>query len=273
MTAAPSASARALLAVLASDRPILARLLIVVAHPDDETIGIGAQLRRLRDTLLVHVTDGAPRDGEDSRHHGFAEPADYAAARRRELAAALMAGEAAGLRTTELGMPDQEAFLDLPGLTRRVGEILQRECPAAVLTHPYEGGHPDHDAAAFAVHAACRQLAAGDRPAIIEMPFYHAHDDQMVTGRFLLGDSEEVVIHLGEAELSRKRRMVDCFPSQREILSRFEIGPERFRLAPAYDFREPPHAGALLYETSGWGISGIDWRRQASQALDLLGLE
>lgn len=273
MTAAPSGSGQGLLAALAGDRPIQARLLIVVAHPDDETIGIGAQLGRLRDTLLVHVTDGAPRDGEDWRHHGFAAAADYAAARRRELAAALVAGEADSVRTAELGLPDKEAFLDLTGLTRRVGEILQRERPVAVLTHPYEGGHPDHDAAAFAVHAACRQLAARDRPPIIEMPFYHARDGQMVTGRFLPSGSEEVIVPLGEAELAQKRRMIASFHTQREILSRFELGPERFRLAPAYDFRKPPHPGALLYETFGWGISGIDWRRRASQALDLLGLE
>ena len=37
--------------------------MIVVAHPDDETIGMGAQLCRFRDALLVQVTDGAPRDG------------------------------------------------------------------------------------------------------------------------------------------------------------------------------------------------------------------
>ena len=56
--------------------------MIVVAHPDDETIGLGAQLGRFEDALLVHLTDGAPRDGEDARNYGFASVADYAAARR-----------------------------------------------------------------------------------------------------------------------------------------------------------------------------------------------
>ncbi len=269
----PPGPAPALLDGLTGNGPIMARLLIVVAHPDDETVGLGAQLRRLQDALLVHVTDGAPRDGEDARRHGFARLADYAAARARELGAALSAGEAAAVRTATLGIPDKEASLDLAGLTRRIAECLARERPAAVLTHAYEGGHPDHDAAAFAVHMAARSIAAADRPAIIEMPFYHAIDGRMVTGVFLPGQSEEIAIRLGDADLRRKRRMVDCFHTQREILACCTLDTERFRPAPAYDFGASPHAGTLLYETFGWEIGGTEWRRRAVQALAALGLE
>lgn len=268
---APSGPARALLAELAARGPIPSRLMIVVAHPDDETIGIGAQLWRMRDVLLLHVTDGAPRDREDAERCGFAVLADYAAARRRELAAALAAGDAGGVRTAELGMPDKEAFLDLAGLTRRLVERLRRERPVGVLTHAYEGGHPDHDAAAFAMHAASRQLAVEDRPILIEMPLYHARDGQMVAGEFLPGASGEITLRLSEADLRRKRRMIECFHTQREVLSHFELGPERIRLAPAYDFRLPPHPGTLLYETFGWGVDGADWRRWAADALAALG--
>jgi N-acetylglucosamine malate deacetylase 2 len=271
--------ARALLGELAADGPVAARLLIIVAHPDDETVGLGAQLRRLRDALLVHVTDGAPRDGEDARRQGFGDPADYAAARRRELGAALIAGEAGPVRTATLAIPDKEAFRDLAGLSRSVAEFLERERPAAVLTHAYEGGHPDHDAAAFAVHMACRRVAVADRPAIIEMPFYHALNGRMVTGVFLPAQGElpahsaVVALRLGEADLRRKRRMVDCFHTQREILSCCTLDIERFRAAPAYEFRAPPHQGSLLYETFGWEISGIEWRRRAAQAQTTLGLD
>ena len=36
--------------------------LVVAAHPDDETVGAGAQLMRLPQLVLMHLTDGAPRD-------------------------------------------------------------------------------------------------------------------------------------------------------------------------------------------------------------------
>src|SRR5690348_1358125 len=89
--------------------PDEARVALVVAHPDDETIGAGAQLARLRHLTLVHVTDGAPRSGRDAAAAGCASPHDYAALRRRELAAALAAGGARAERIVALAYPDQES--------------------------------------------------------------------------------------------------------------------------------------------------------------------
>jgi LmbE family N-acetylglucosaminyl deacetylase len=288
---------KAVLARFAAGGPIADRVLIVVAHPDDETIGLGAQIQRFNDALLLHVTDGAPRDGEDAGNYGFASVADYAAARQAELAAAMRAGNAARLRRLALGIPDKEAWRDLAGLAQSVAELLGAEQPAAVFTHAYEGGHPDHDAAAFAVHAACRLADAP--PAILEMPLYHRRAGRFVTGEFIpscapsrrrpgstsppsqplasglppsLGPRICSIAITGEA-LRRKMRMIDCFATQRWLLGRFDLSTERFRVAPDYDFRQPPHPGELHYETLGWSIAGAHWRRAAVEALELLGLE
>jgi len=286
-----------ILAMLAARQRVTERVLIVAAHPDDETIGLGAQLCRLDDALLVHITDGAPQDGRDAAAYGFAVLADYAAARRRELAAALEAGDAAHLRTFCLGIVDQEAMQHLVCLTRRLRELLEQENPRLVITHGYEGGHPDHDAAAFALHAACRSIP--EPPVILEMALYHRRDGRLVSGEFLhpvprrkpgptgppvepltngsrLSPGREVdgvTLELEEDELQRKQRMIDCFTTQRWLLVQLDTAVERLRIAPDYDFRAPPHPGELHYETLGWGMTGVDWRRRAAAALAELGLQ
>lgn len=251
--------------------------MIVVAHPDDETIAMGAQLCRFETALLVHVTDGAPRDGRDAQACGFASVTDYAAARRRELQAALAAGEAAGVRSHELGVADQDAARQLPQLARRLAHLVKQECPAAIFTHAYEGGHPDHDATALAVHAAC--CLADEHPEIIEFPLYHRNGGNFTTGQFLPrasrlspGASGQKVLGLAVEERTRKQRMIDCFATQQQVLQQFEIATERFRIAPVYDFSEAPHPGPLNYECWGMPLTGAAWRSLASAALRQLGL-
>src|SRR4051812_11232063 len=80
------------LTALVRRTPVDAPMAVVVAHPDDETIGVGALLALFRRLLLIHVTDGAPRNLHDAQATGFATCGDYAAARRRELVSALRAG-------------------------------------------------------------------------------------------------------------------------------------------------------------------------------------
>ena len=261
-----------ILARLAARQRVGDRVVVVAAHPDDETIGLGAQLQRLDDALLVHVTDGAPRDGHDAAAYGFATLADYEAARRRELAAALTKGGADHLRTLSLGIVDQEAMHHLPSLARQLRKLFLQERPQAVVTHAYEGGHPDHDAAAFAVHMACRLMAKP--PAILEMALYHRREGRLVSGEFLPSTAQEsrTAIELNEEEIRRKQRMIDCFTTQRWLLTQLDSAAERLRIAPGYDFRTAPHPGELHYETLGWGITGVDWRRNAAAALAELGL-
>ncbi|AUX25466.1 hypothetical protein SOCEGT47_060130 [Sorangium cellulosum] len=253
------------------------RCLVVVAHPDDETIGLGARLGRLDPVEVVHVTDGAPHDRR------FLPPGlagvgreRYMALRREELARALAIGRPSAPRLRCLGAADQEAIEEAPRLARELLDLFERARPEVVITHPYEGGHPDHDAAALAVHAAAL-LARRDgaaAPRIVEAASYHAAPGHLVVGEFLPhpGALEEVALRLSDEEAARKRAMLACFVSQRETLAPFGAEIERFRPAPAYDFRRPPHEGTLHYERLAFPIDGARFRELAAGALARLGL-
>jgi N-acetylglucosamine malate deacetylase 2 len=253
------------------------RVLIVAAHPDDELISAGVLLRRMCHAGAVvhvmHLTDGSPRNTRAARAHGFETREQYAEVRRRELAAAL---RCAGIRpagTIALGFLDQEVAFHLVDLSHRVADWLRRHAVDVVLCHPYEGGHPDHDAAAFGVHAACRLLGEAPAPNVIEFTSYHAHDGHIRTGAFLeqSGPAGYQIV-LSPEESAVKRRACACFESQSQILAHFRFDAERFRGAPAYRFDERAHPGRLFYEHYDWGLDAERWCEVASQALRLLKL-
>jgi N-acetylglucosamine malate deacetylase 2 len=259
---------------MAVDQAIAHRTVIVVAaHPDDETAGIGALLARLRDPVVVHLTDGAPRQDGDARRAGCESREEYALARRRELLAALAVAGISEWRTRALNITDQEASVEMAYIALRLLDIFREVRPAAVITHPYEGGHPDHDAAAFTVQAACARLAVW--PEVYEFASYHAVDGKrpkLETGCFLEGTGTGEAVRLSAEDRERKRRMIECFPTQLHMLRHFPVDVEVIRPAPFYDFTAAPHEGKLYYEHFEWGMSGERWRRCAVGALRLLGV-
>lgn len=251
------------------------RTLIVVAHPDDEVVGAAGRLPFLRGAHIVHVTDGAPHDMRDAAAAGFRTREAYAAARRAEAFAALALARIEADRVHCLGRVDQEAALELPALALVIAALIADLEPELVLTHPYEGGHPDHDATAFATHAALRILErdGAPRPALLELSSYHVGPNGITPACFLpWAGHEPRVLQLDDGARSLKRRMFACFATQRATLRWFPVEVECFRLAPPYDFTRPPHEGKLWYEYYPLGMTAARWTELAAAALRTLGL-
>jgi LmbE family N-acetylglucosaminyl deacetylase len=256
---------------LSGDEVCAAPVMIVVAHPDDEVIMLGSRLPILSDATIVHVTDGAPRNGEDARGHGFGLVEEYARQRRMELLSALALAGIPTERTVELGFTDQEAALNLAELTGRVTDWLRKHPVEIVVTHAYEGGHPDHDATAFAVHAACQLI--DDPIPIVEASSYHNSAKGIEVGCFLASnDSDGVRVSLTPSQRELKRRMMDCFATQKQTLLYFPVEVECFRLAPRYDFTSRPHQRVLFYEQFNWGMTGERFCTLAAEAQRALGI-
>src|SRR5689334_19521611 len=93
----------------ADPAPHLGTLAVIVAHPDDEVIGVGGQLlgRAAWAVTIAVVTDGAPTGLNDAAAAGFATRDAYAAARRAEHEAALACVPSPPMSVIRLGMADQ----------------------------------------------------------------------------------------------------------------------------------------------------------------------
>ncbi len=248
------------------NRFLAGHIAIVVAHPDDETIGCGALLGRLAGVCVVLVTDGAPRNLADARRHGFATAEAYAAKRLSELREALRLAHVAPNCFISLGVPDQEAALRLPELTRRLVEIFTKRRTRLVITHAYEGGHPDHDATACAVHLAARLVWRRRAIDLVEMPYYRLGDAGLVFQSFIPGNHSECQIPLSADEIVVKRRMIAAHATQKEVLAPFSATHELFRASAGYDFSVPPNNGRLYYEHHDWGMDGSRWCALAAAA-------
>ncbi len=244
------------------------RVLVLAAHPDDETIGCAGLLGRTADAFVAHLTDGAPRDTRFIPARFAGDRSAYRRARREEVLHALSLVGIGEERIIEAGAPDQEASYELASLVRWWIELCRRLRPDVVVVHPYEGGHPDHDAAAFVarIGGTLLQQSDGRAPTHVEMTSYHAPESRLVTGHFLGEGHDSVEFRLTERERARKSRMMRLFATQEETLSLFSIDHERFRRAPEYDFGAAPHGGALYYEQLGWALTGRAWRELAQRA-------
>ena len=254
------------------------RVMVVAAHPDDETIGVGGMFPRLDGALeIVHVTDGAPRHRRQWGRQEFRTWDEYAAQRHREVEGALrVAGLDPAAVCRRMEVMDSEVSLNLVPVTRRLVEMLDEVRPDVVITHPYEGGHTDHDATAFAVRAAATLLQRDGAhvPAVAEFTSYHNEGGEKVVNRFLPWDGAPVTeVPLTTEEKDMKRRMYDCFITQYGVLRDMPIRLERYRPAPRYDFTHAPHPGRLRYERYPLGIRGKHWRQLAADALEHLDLD
>jgi LmbE family N-acetylglucosaminyl deacetylase len=122
-----------------------------------------------------------------------------------------------------------------------------------VVTHAYEGGHPDHDTCSYIAAQVARTLAIE----VWEMPLYHRAGGHINLQRFVEGQAE-LKLTPTDAEYARKKEIASQYVSQGDVIRAFPALEEKFRRQPAYDYSRPPHPGQLNYEAWQWPISGAD---------------
>ncbi|APD08925.1 PIG-L family deacetylase [Thermus brockianus] len=148
-------------------------LLVVVAHPDDESFGTGGALLLAKEAGLRTGILTLTR-GEAGRTLGLCPPEALPEVRTEELsrAAAILRVDFLEVLSFPNGLPQEaeegergkaqgEGLLDHPEAEDAIRKRLQALRPRFVVTFPPDGinGHPDHVAASRYVQGAARGLA------------------------------------------------------------------------------------------------------------------
>ncbi len=231
---------------------LLDRTLVLVAHPDDEAVGCGTLLQRMREPSVLFLTDGSPEDPYFWARFGSRK--HYAGVRANE---ARMALAAAGVEHVEFaGIQDQTVYRRLDDAFDYVLRAIGRIRPRALLALAYEGGHPDHDSSSFLAWNLGQRLSLP----VWEMPLYFRGDggEFIAQTQFLSAVDGHYTVTPTPQELARKRTMLAAYVSQGDFLHKFTEAVEHFRPQASYDYSRPPHEGVLNYEAWGWPIKGTE---------------
>jgi LmbE family N-acetylglucosaminyl deacetylase len=231
------------------------RLLLVAAHPDDDTLAAGGLLQRAvaASTALrvVFATDGEnnPWAQRASERRLLVLPPDrarFGARRRREATAALARLGGSPEQAVFLGLPDQGLtpllLADAGRVAVTLRELVVRERPTLLLAPSAADLHPDHSALAVLLRLAIGALPAAARPRELA---YVVHNPALRRT-----DAFPISHELSEAERSAKLAAIHCHASQLHLrgpwLRSFAARTESFQPAPA----NAPHPCAGAHPTA-----------------------
>lgn len=182
-------------------------LVVVGAHPDDETLGFGAAAGLLAASgvrvQIVSASDG----GAAFPDYSLLQRYQLEKARRGELYRA--AGVLGLAPPVCLGLPDGDIARHEQRLTDLLIEILSTKPPGTWCAATWRGdGHPDHEAVGRAAATAVSYTGA----TLVEYPVWMWHwaqpgDIAVPWDRAFAAPSTPVAIE-------RKKRAVQCFESQ-----------------------------------------------------------
>lgn len=150
------------------DLTAVERLVVVAAHPDDETLGLGGLLAQLPDGIPVDVV--VATDGRASHPHSPTHTPQRLAERRRAEVADALALLRPGAELHLLGLTDGGLAQEQDELTAAL--VRLGPGPGTLLAAPYRAdGHPDHEAAGRAAAAAAWRTDAR----LMEYPVWAWH--------------------------------------------------------------------------------------------------
>ncbi|WP_395727242.1 PIG-L deacetylase family protein [Nakamurella sp.] len=201
------------------------RLVVVSAHPDDETLGAAGLIARLQ-ARGADVDVLVATDGEGSHPDSPTTSAAAIGTLRRDEMTRATAHLAPGATIDRLGLPDGHLADHEDELATAVGRLLDGGATTLVAAPWRADGHPDHEAVARAVARAAHRSGA----ALVEFPIWAwlwaTPDDPRLRPDHLL------VLRLDEREWQCKQRAIAEHRSQ--IASLGDDPGDRTVLTPTF---------------------------------------
>jgi LmbE family N-acetylglucosaminyl deacetylase len=186
-------------------------VVVVAAHPDDETFGAGGLIhscaREGHPVAIITVTDGEGARSDLDRP---------GTVRRRELRAALSCLSERYIPWHRLGIPDGNIALHELTVERAIKTRLP---PEATLIAPFElDGHPDHEAVA----RICMDLGKRRNVPVLRYPIWAWHHSS--PGAWQGGEFVRFPLNAGARRA--KSRAIRCFASQLDNRYTHAVMPE-----------------------------------------------
>ena len=189
-------------------------LVVLAAHADDETLGVGGLIHaasgRLDRITVVIASDGAASHPASPSH----SPHELAKIRSVEASAALSV-LAPNAEVHQLGLPDGQLTAHVPQIAQALEAILGADTDSWLLSTWLDDPHPDHAACALAARDVASRRS---RTRLFEYPiwFWHVADPEQPRPTF-----ERAVRRFGLTSLDRavRARALTCYPSQTQPLS------------------------------------------------------
>ncbi|MDF8263620.1 bifunctional PIG-L family deacetylase/class I SAM-dependent methyltransferase [Luteipulveratus flavus] len=254
------------------------RLVVVAAHPDDETLGSGGLIATavaLGVATHVLVATVGEASHPDSPTHSRA---DLAELRRHEMRCA---SKALGLDEADVSMldiPDGGLADHLDDVTAQIVSLIGDGRRTLVVAPYRSDGHPDHEAMGRAAAAAAHRTGA----TLAEYPVWTWHagkPDDLPWDRF-------VRVPLTASARAVKREAIACHASQVEplsdqpgdevllaanVLEHFLGGQELFALTPAEEVEDDRLDRLHVERPDPWGVESR-WYERRKRALLLAAL-
>jgi len=257
-------------------------LLAVLAHPDDETFGMGGTLalyaHRGAQVQLVCATRGEAGTVSPEHLEGYQNIAQLREAELRCAASHLGIAEVHFLGYRDSGMagspenqhPESLASANLKQVVERVTKHIRRTKPQVVITFDPAGGygHPDH----IVTHQATVEAfqAAGDSARFPKAgPAFAPQKLYFITFSRRFASLSLMLLRLSGHDPSRMGRNQDMdlseiashqFPIHAKV--NYRPAAKRKRLATAC------HASQLDFGPTGRGLAGMIWRLERLGTID-----